>query len=87
MWKEPIGYRLNFRWAGLSPTSGRRLMPCRCRQRCRDDRVRCVRQAPWTDGGILPHRRLQGVEAVVQRQQRVTADGDDHRFLVQAENA
>ena len=33
---------LNFCLAGLSPsTSGSRQMPWRCRQRCKDERVRC----------------------------------------------
>jgi hypothetical protein len=36
------GVGLNFFLAGLSPvTSGKRLMPCRCRQRCSEERVRC----------------------------------------------
>lgn len=37
----PIGYCLNFFLTGLSPSiSGRRLMPCRFKQRCSDERVR-----------------------------------------------
>ena len=39
---QPSGSALNVFFAGLSPsTSGSRLMSCRCKQRGRDDRVRC----------------------------------------------
>ena len=43
----------------------------RLRHRCRDDRV-------------SRDRRLQGIEAVVQRQQRMLAEGDDDRFLLRS---
>ena len=45
-------------------------MPCRCRQRCNDERVRC---------GIVG---CKAVKAVVERQQRVLAEGDDDRLLL-----
>lgn len=32
-------------------------------------------------------RRLQGIEAVVQRQERVSAEGDDDRFLLDAQHS
>src|SRR5215218_81071 len=37
-----MGYCLNRPFfEGLSVTSGKRLLPCRCRQRCNDERVKC----------------------------------------------
>jgi hypothetical protein len=40
--EEADGYRLKRGFFGLSPSmSGSREMPCRCRQLCKEDRVRC----------------------------------------------
>jgi len=48
---------------------GRREIPCRCGQRCSDERVRC-------GNGLA-----QAAEYVVERQQRTAAKLDDDRFL------
>lgn len=66
---------LELRFAGLSPsTSGSRPIPWRCRQRCRDDLVRC---------GMVG---LEGVEAVVERQQGIAPEGDDDGLVLGGED-
>ncbi len=67
-------YLANFFLVGLSPpTSGRRLMPWRYKQRWRSERV-------------MRDTRLEGVEAIVERQQRMFTEGYNHGLLLRSEN-
>src|SRR5215207_4267428 len=54
-------------------------MPWRCRQRCRLERVRCGIPDLVRDG-------LEGIEAVIQRQQRVAPKGDNEGLLLEREH-
>ena len=62
---------LNFRLSGLSPSTSGSRRDAMALQAAVQRRARQVRD-----------RRLQGVEAVVERQQRMPAEGDDDRLLL-----
>ncbi len=75
MWKKTKRQRLNFdRFGLLPPTSGRREMPCRCRQRCSAERGR------WGSEGCRAYK------AVIQWRQRMTLECHDHRLFSLSED-
>lgn len=76
MWRKPVGCRSNFRLAGLSPTSGGRLAPRRCKGRCGDGRRRSRRPRPCRDRSIAaPAVPLRERRAAVRVRRFATAFG------------
>ena len=74
MWKKPIGYVLNFFFAGLS-LDIRQLADAVALQTAMQRGSRQMRDA-----------RLQRIQAIIERQQSVPAKGDNDRLIFDREN-